>query len=398
LASLPGTSTWLSDRLVELSLAIPLVNPPYPSTTVRVLLPADHGSSGKRYPVVLLLHGIGDTARSWTTNHDGWPLSLEAFTEDKDVIVVMPDGGRHDTAGWYTDWFNGGAFGAPAWESYHLGELLNLVDQSFATRSGRAGRVVAGLSMGGFGAMSYAARHPDMFAGAFSFSGALDTTHLTSIFDERIWGDRQPHEARHRGHNPVDLADNLADTWVWFRASRGDALGAGPKDAETLGLEALLWPTNEAFAAALRASGVRHDFEECAGGHNWYHWQEGFQLAWPKIEALFDRPAEPPASFRYRSTEPRFRIWGWELSVDRAGTEFLHLRVVSSAALSLTGGGVVTVTTPPAYDPGRLYDITAGSRTASVTPIRARAQIDGRLRFTVAIGPSREAEVRIAAG
>ena len=118
-------------------------------------------------------HGIGDTPSAWTKNQDGWPKTLETFTADKDVIVVMPDAGQNSDAGWFTDWYNGGAYGSPRWETYHLVQLLDYVDRSFPTRGDRNGRVVAGLSMGGFGTMSYAARHPDLFAGAFSFSGAL---------------------------------------------------------------------------------------------------------------------------------------------------------------------------------------------------------------------------------
>jgi len=393
--SSPSHSTWLSDRLVELTLVTPLIDPPFEQTTVRVLLPVGHARSEERYPVVLLLHGIGDSARAWTTNQDGWPVTLEAFTADKDAIIVMPDGGQNDSAGWYSDWHNDGYFGAPAWESYHLGEMLELVDRMFPTRADRAGRVVAGLSMGGFGAMSYAARHPDLFAGAFSFSGALDTGLLGSICDDRVWGRRHLHEVRHRGHNPVDLADNLADTKVWFRTGMGQDGGPGPKDHETIELETLLWTTNESFAAALGAAAVPHHYEAYpVGGHNWYHWQEGFQRAWPDIQALFECPQTPPTSFRYRSTEPSFRIWGWDVSVDRRITEFLHLRAVSGAGLTLEGSGTVTLTTPPAYRPGRAYDLAVTGLAASVEPA-PRATQDGRLRFLVTIGPSRVAEVRI---
>jgi len=385
--------TWLSDRLVELDVASPLLDPPFASTSVRVLVPTGYLSSTARYPVVLLIHGIGDSARAWTTKQDGWPVTLEAFTADKDVIVVMPDAGQGTTAGWYSDWHNAGAFGPPAWETYHLDQLLVFVDDTFRTRTDRGGRVVAGLSMGGFGAMSYAARHPDRFAGAFSFSGALDTTLLAAAFDERVWGTRVVDDARRRGHNPVDLADNLADTRVWFRTGMGLAGGPGPKDAESAGLEALLWPTNEAFAAALRAAGVAHTYEAYPqGGHSWYHWHDGFQRAWAQMQALFDDPVladrRAPPSFRYRSAEPAFRVWGWDVAVTRQAPELLQLREVSSAGLTLQGHGTVDLMTPPAYRPGRTYALRVGGPAASVSPRLVRAGADGRLRFSAALPPS----------
>src|SRR5438128_1855963 len=62
-----------------------------------------------------------------------------------------------------------------AWETYHMRELIPWIDSHYPTVADRSGRAIAGLSMGGFGAMTYAAKHPDLFAAAGSFSGAVDT-------------------------------------------------------------------------------------------------------------------------------------------------------------------------------------------------------------------------------
>ena len=68
----------------------------------------------------------------------------------------------------------------PGWATYHVHELVPFIDASYPTVASRSARAVAGLSMGGFGAMSYAGRHPAtsghpaMFKVAASFSGALD--------------------------------------------------------------------------------------------------------------------------------------------------------------------------------------------------------------------------------
>ena len=382
----PDAVNWLSDRLVELTFTNPVINPPLAKTKVRILVPAGYADSGKRYPMVLLLHGIGDTSSAWTKNQDGWPKTLETFTAGKDVIVVMPDAGQNGDAGWYTDWYNNGAYGTPRWETYHLVQLLDYVDRSFPTRGDRNGRVVAGLSMGGFGTMSYAARHPDLFAGAFSFSGALDSTNL--VFTPEIWGLRATEEVRQRGHNPIDLADNLADTRVWFRTGMGLPGGPGPKD-NTPGLEPAIWPTNERFAQALSASGVPYFYEAYPmGGHNWWHWQEGFQLAWPSMQKLFDAVIPPPATFRYRSVESPFRIWGWDVEARRSVVEFLQMRAVSTEGLELEGSGLVLLTTPPAYEPGRSYNIEAKGPTAAVAPAVVVADAQGRLQFEVTLGPS----------
>ncbi len=382
----PDAVKWLTPRLAELTFTNPAVNPPLATTTVRVLVPSGYAGTGERYPVVLLLHGIGDTSKAWTSNQDGWPVTLETFTSDKDVIIVMPDAGQNREAGWYSDWYNGGAFGSPQWETYHLAQLMDYIDRSFPTRRDRNGRVVAGLSMGGFGAMSYAARHPDQFAGVFSFSGALDTELFA--FDPGLWGDRARDEVRRRGHNPTDLADNLADTQVWFRIGKGLPGGPGPKD-NTPGLEPVLWPQNELFARALTDAGVAHHYEAYdQGGHNWWHWQEGFELAWPTMSRLFATATPAPTTFRYKSIEPSFRIWDWQMETHRDVVEFLQLRAVTAQGLQLEGSGSVSLTTPRSYEPGRTYRISAVGPTASATPALTQPDSQGRLRFTVSLGRS----------
>ncbi|TMB02806.1 MAG: hypothetical protein E6J70_06435, partial [Deltaproteobacteria bacterium] len=120
------------------------------------------------------------------------------------LIIVMPDAGHDSEAGWYSDW----ADGSRQWETFHTRVLVRYVDGHFRTLR-LAHRAVAGLSMGGFGAMSYAARHPGLFQAAASFSGAVDTRYVEpvsgigfNIFhdmfgtpDDRVWGNQVTDEA-----------------------------------------------------------------------------------------------------------------------------------------------------------------------------------------------------------
>ena len=153
----------------------------------------------------------------------------------------MPDAGL---GGWYTNWQNPGARGQPRWETFHVDELIPWIDRHYRTR----GRAIAGLSMGGFGAMSYAARHPDLFQAAASFSGAVDTNTppqaASAIIDGiagldgglpgSLFGLRETDEVRWRGHNPWDLAVNLKPLSLTLRTGNGEAGGpyggGGPTD------------------------------------------------------------------------------------------------------------------------------------------------------------------------
>jgi S-formylglutathione hydrolase FrmB len=121
---------------------------------------------GHRYPVLYLYHGGGQSASSWT--QDG---AAEEITADLPAIVVMPDAGSTE---WYADWWNNGHRGRPMWETFHINRLLPWVDEHYRTIPERGARASAGLSMGGFGAVSYAARHPDLFGAVGSFSGDVD--------------------------------------------------------------------------------------------------------------------------------------------------------------------------------------------------------------------------------
>jgi S-formylglutathione hydrolase FrmB len=399
----PSGVRWVSDRLVELSFDNARVDPPYSPTKVRILVPEGARAKkgwqrcwrddwrscwrrpGREYPVVFLFHGGGDRYDGWTTKHDGWgPLSLEEFTEHKDVVVVMPDAG--DFGDTYTD----GEWGAPEWETWHIGQLVPWVKRSLPVRRDRGGWVVAGLSWGGFGTMSYLARHPDLFAAGFAFSGALDVRGL-------IQGRFGPGEVFVQGHNPTDLVDNLRDSAaIWFRTGQGVAGGPAPLDNHPvgIGLEAAVWYTNESFRLALEQEGLEYHYEAVPqAAHNWWHWHDGFQnYAWPAMEEVFSRDIpEIPDDFHYRTIQPRFDIYGWDVAVERDAVEFLTLDDVDARSLTVTGSGMVTIVTPSRYEPRAAYRVSATterSDTASGTVEVVRADRRGRLRFTVDLGPS----------
>lgn len=395
----PSEMRWLTERFVELSFDNPRVTPPVAPAKVRILLPRGWKDSTRDYPAVLLLHGAGDRFDGWTEKHDGWPTTLEEFTADQEVVVVMPDGGTSEFPGWYSDWFNGGDFGPPQWETWHIAQLLPWVKDTFPVRDDRGGWVVAGLSMGGFGAMSYLARHPDEFAAGFSFSGALNTLPEGEfIVPPGVWGNAVEQEVRIRGHNPPDLVDNLRDAaQIWFRTGQGLQGGPAPKDSDPVGtaIEAGAWQTNETFDRALHDAGLEHHYDAYPqGGHNWWHWHDGLQThAWPVITDLFARQDIPdiPNDFHYRTIEPAFEIYGWEITVERDVVEFLTLDDVDAQDLTITGSGTVTVRTPPLYAPDTIYSLDiSGSPTAETNVPTVTADTAGRLQFAVTLGPSHQ--------
>jgi S-formylglutathione hydrolase FrmB len=377
-------------RLHELTLQSPALGR---ATKVRVLLPAgydDPTNAITRYPVLLLLHGVGDDQASWTNRTD-----VAAFTASTPLIVVMPDAGKTPTAGWYSDWIDG-----PAWESFHIGELLPFVDATYRTMGTRESRAVAGFSMGGFGAMSYAARHPELFVAAAEFSGAVDTTFAgqgeatalellsTSVGtpSDNVWGPYATNEARWRTHNPSDLAENLRWTDLWLVSGNGvprpgDNPQAGP-------VETGVYIMNLRFHSALVERGIAHVWNDRGyGTHDWPYRQLDLHTWVPQLLTIFAAPPPPPAAFDYRSAEPGFSAWGWEFDTDRPGLQFVDLTGVSAAGFTVSGSGPLRVVSPPVYPPGSTQRITAVNGSA----IDVLADNDRRLRFTVDLGPGRAA-------
>lgn len=278
------STTQLDDRLVELSVHSPAVGH---DVGVRLLLPRDYDRyPARKWPTLYLLHGCcdGDTGfRSWTDKTD-----VEELSADTNMLIVMPEGGP---AGFYSDWRSG-----PQWETFHLTELRRIVERQYHSGSHRA---VAGLSMGGFGALSYAARHPGFFRAAASFSGVAHPTYQGSrstqlVFDIvrgtgadplTLWGDPVTNADVWAAHNPYDLARRLKGTKVYISAGNGEAGPLDPPGSGVDGLEQLLGEQSVAVADRLRSFGVsvRTDFYG-PGHHAWPYWERALHQAFPMLE------------------------------------------------------------------------------------------------------------------
>jgi len=139
-----------------------------------VLLP-DGYNPHRRYPLLVLLHGLNGDYNTY------------AFAGDLTVfngfpgIVVMPEGAD----GWYTDWWNNGERGSPAWESYELNEVVPSILARFPILPERRYHAIAGISMGGLGAAYLGSRLPGFFGSVASLSGFVDPQYFALMFVDR---------------------------------------------------------------------------------------------------------------------------------------------------------------------------------------------------------------------
>lgn len=359
-----------------------------------VLLPPGYADSERRYPVVYLLNSaLGDQDEYLTAT------DLIDFTarlpEEEQAIVVLPFGGLF---GFYSDWRHG----SQRWESFHIERLIPHVDAHYRTLARRSQRAVAGFSMGGFGAMSYAARHPELFVAAGSFSGVLDpiaptvasfipgfSTFINLVCDRDdhpfgIWGDPATQEVIWRDHDPTDLAANLHRTSLFFTVGNSNPCQLDEVAENPFGpiLESHSRVSAINFRAALQRAGVPHEaeFRPC-GVHTYRHVQRDLHAWWPRmIRALGRRPS---GSFDHRRAKPAFTTWGWSFRADPGrAVEFLDVRGASRRGLTLTGTGTERVTTAGYFAPGRRVTVRDGAGRRVV-----KAGGRGRITFTVDLGP-----------
>ncbi len=225
------------------------------------ILPVGYAESNKRYPVLYLLHGLFGRYDDWVSR-----TNLAEYATHYDVIIITPEG--HDS--WYTD-----SAGVPTdkYESYFVRELISDVDARFRTIKDRRARGVAGLSMGGYGALKYGLKHPEQFAFAGSLSGALDPTTRTDDQRGFDWNILRPSINTVFGprNSQTRTANDLHQIARSFNASQIASL---PYLYFDCGLEDGFLATNRELANILLTKKIPHQFRQLPGGHDWAYWDQ----------------------------------------------------------------------------------------------------------------------------
>ncbi len=132
---------------------------------VSVLLPAGYETSTRRYPVLYLLHGLGDDNTAWTMM-----TNLSGFAAKMDIIIVMPDAAR-------SFYVNSVSEPKAKFEDFIVKDLMAWTDETFRTIPLRRARAIAGLSMGGYGAALIGTKHYKRYAAIGAFSGVVALGH-----------------------------------------------------------------------------------------------------------------------------------------------------------------------------------------------------------------------------
>jgi putative tributyrin esterase len=219
----------------------------------RVVLPASI-AAGAKLPVVYLLHGVGGGFRDWSNYSDS------ARFAERGLILVMPQGND-------SYFVNAAERPQDRYEDYIVNDLIADVEVRFPVAKGRGTRAIAGVSMGGFGAVKLALSHPELFVFAGAISPAVDVPSRpfsikriqqwwrhSSIFGR--WGSQT-----RRNSDPFVLArsaDPVKTPYLFL----------------TCGNQEGLLPANRNFAALLEHRHFRYEFHVVPGGHDWNQWDQ----------------------------------------------------------------------------------------------------------------------------
>ena len=230
-----------------------------------IYLPPDYETSGRSYPVLYLLHGMGDDHSGWIQFGEVKHIADKAIADGAatSMIVVMPDGNTKQV-GYYNH-----PEGTYDYEKFFFEELIPHVEKTYRCRTEKRFRAIAGLSMGGSGTLVYALHRPDLFAAACPLSAAMRHTDGSDAMRShyaRLSPKMSEEDIKTWWAENYDILE-LIKTWPdenvkavrWY-------VDCGDDDFLTEG--------NALLHIAMLDKKIPHEFRMRDGAHTWSYWRE----------------------------------------------------------------------------------------------------------------------------
>lgn len=219
------------------------------------------GESSNGYKTLYLFHGLSDDESIWMRR-----TSIERYASEYGIAVVMPSVARS----WYTDTADGALY-----YTFVTEELPSVCRGFFKGMSDkREDNFVAGLSMGGYGAVKAALGCPERFGGCASLSGALDISSLSSLVYIPEWKGIFGFDF----DDSKSLAGSCHDVFALAKKNR-DSGARFPRLYMWCGTDDGLLGASRSFSKLLTELGVEHLYEESEGNHSWKWWDLHIQDA-----------------------------------------------------------------------------------------------------------------------
>lgn len=232
-----------------------------------VIKPTGYSLKKDRYPVTYLLHGWSGSYASWLSDAPQLAEHADAYQ----MLIVCPDGG-YDS--WYLD---SPVDSSVRYETHISREVVSYVDYYYHTKATREGRAIAGLSMGGHGAVFIAARHPEVFGAVGSMCGGLDLMpFIKNDWDLKgVLGSPVLQRKNWETHTALSQVPRLE------AAKLSIIIDCGDRD--------FFLDVNRAMHQALLQSSVPHEYTERPGEHNDAYWSNAVDFQLLYFDKYFDK-------------------------------------------------------------------------------------------------------------
>jgi S-formylglutathione hydrolase FrmB len=234
---------------------------------VAVTIPSTYQQTEQRYPTLYLLHGANGTFADWLSKVTELGL-VSRMAEEYNIIIVNPGVGPSSY------YFDSPLIDSVQYETYITAELISAIDSRYRTLAQKGSRAISGLSMGGHGAITLSAKHPELFAVAGSMSGVMN-------IDTRMWevGD----ELKNKRAETFKMA--LGEIDYEYPYSSFTAVGLidrinanGIPLIIDCGTADFLIATNRQMHQLLLANKTPHEYTERPGAHTWQYWTEALPV------------------------------------------------------------------------------------------------------------------------
>lgn len=242
-----------------------------------VYLPPNYETSERSYPVLYLLHGMGDDQTGWVQFGEILRIADKAILEGTatPMIVIMPDANTEKVG-----YFNS-IDGEWNYEDFFFKELMPYVEKKYRIKSEKRFRAIAGLSMGGGGSFVYAMHHPELFSSACPLSAYAGPLSLDEMIQNAgRWGMKETDETKLKPYfetySPVALVENTSAEKLksvnWF-------IDCGDDD--------FLFEGNSLIHIAMRKKEIPHEYRVRDGGHTWTYWRASLPVVLEFVSNTF---------------------------------------------------------------------------------------------------------------
>ncbi len=241
-----------------------------------VYLPPDYDTSSRSYPVLYLLHGLGDDQTGWIQFGEVKKIADNSILngDATPMIIVMPDANTGRI----------GYFNIPSknwmYEDFFFNELMPYVESKYRIKSDKRFRAISGLSMGGGGTLTYALHRPDLFSAAAPLSSATGSIDVDESLERiRRYGfqfTRDEMQSLLKTNHPLELIEdiplNKLNSVRWY-------IDCGDDD--------YLFEDNSLLHIAFKKRGINHEYRVRDGAHTWTYWRESLPTVLEFVSAGF---------------------------------------------------------------------------------------------------------------